>query len=322
MTDLEALRTRWLAERELYKAFAEAVKSIIEAERRKRGLPCDVTCRAKEVDRLLKKQLLKKYPNSWDDLHDKAGVKIIARYFDQVEDFDKMIMDLFVVHKREDKSESLSYSEIGYRGIHYEVSFPEFGDGDPLVKFNGLICEIQLHTRAQDLWSDVSHDLIYKPPLEPPSSVKRIIYRLMSLIELFDEQVSYCRSIIIGSPGFMEGYMLAQLEKHYYRFTAKSYSQELSLDIISQLLPLFSAEEKATVDELLDTFVKTNQDKLQCIYDEYANDDRCNVILFQPESLLIFERMTKDPFRLKDQWLRSLPEDLLQSLGDIWGVSI
>ena len=144
----------------------------------------------------------------------------------------------------------------------------------------------------------------------------------MSLIELFDEQVSYCRSIITGSSGFLEGYMLAQLEKLYYRFTAKSYSKELSLEIISQLLPLFSTEEKATVDELLDTFVKTNQVKLQSIYDEYSSDDRCNVLLFQPESLLIFERMTKDPFLLKEQWLRSLPEDLLQSLGDIWGVSI
>ena len=72
-----------------------------------------------------------------------------------------------------------------------------------------------------------------------------------------------------------------------------------------------------TVDE----FVDRNEGKLERIYHDYADDDR-NPLLFQPESLIVFERLEADQFRLKEVWASVLPLELLQSLATIWGSPI
>jgi len=72
---------------------------------------------------------------------------------------------------------------------------------------------------------------------------------------------------------------------------------------------------------LLDDFVEHNREKLEEIFRDYAEDERCNPLLFQPETLLVFERLDKDPFRLKEVWARALPLELLESLAAIWGTA-
>jgi hypothetical protein len=116
--------------------------------------------------------------------------------------------------------------------------------------------------------------------------------------------------------------MLNQVERNFLRFTAKTFDRELSLDIIPRLLPLFSAEELEGFGSLLDDFVKHNREKLEEIFRDYAQDERCNPLLFQPETLLVFERLDKDPFRLKELWARALPAELLESLAAIWGTAL
>ncbi|MGD9116488.1 MAG: RelA/SpoT domain-containing protein [Dehalococcoidia bacterium] len=318
--ELEALRERWIAERGLYKDFSEYVKSILEAETRRRGIACIVSARAKEVASLLKKALRKRYTNPYDEIFDKAGVRVVLTYYDQLDNVEKIIRGLFNVLKYENKIVGLDYDQLGYLGIHFRVTLQN--KESHAERFHGLICEIQLHTRAQNLWADVSHELMYKPLQTPPVEIKRAIYRLMSLVEIFDQEIAQARSTILELPGFQEAGILDQVEKNFLQFTVRTFDRKLSLAIIPKLLPLFSVEELEGFGSLLDDFVEHNQGKLEDIFRDYAQDERCNPLLFQPETLLVFERLDKDPFRLKHLWADALPVELLESLAIIWGKAI
>ncbi|MDY6918239.1 MAG: hypothetical protein SVP26_09920 [Chloroflexota bacterium] len=321
MNDLETLRKRWLAERPVYRDLCERVKGILETEVRRRGVPCILQASPKEVASFLKKALRKGYSNPYEEIRDKAGVRVVCTYYDSLVDLEGVVRDCFVVHSHENKTLGLEYDQLGYLGIHFEVSLPE-GMLEPDDKHRGLICEIQLHTRAQNLWADISHELSYKPSQPPPTEVKRSIYRLVALVEIFDDAVAEARKEMLSRPAFQEARMLEQLDRHFYRFTAKPYDRELSLGMLSGLQTLLSEDEVSGFGPLLDRFTEQNQEKLEEIFSQYADDERCNPLLFQPETLLVFERLEKDVFRLKEIWGDLLPLDLLESLATIWGKSV
>jgi len=232
--NLEAVREQWLAEQPVYEDFGKRVKSILEAEVRRKGITCVVHERIKEVSSFLKKTLRKNYDNPYEEVHDKVGVRVICTYKDSLQQLEEIVKTSFIVHKYENKTLGLEYDQLGYLGIHFEVSLPETAlESDD--KHKGLICEIQLHTRSQNLWADISHELSYKPSQHPPVEIKRAIYRLIALVEIFDEEVSQARKAILSLPGFQEAHMLEELEKQFYRFTAKPYDRELSLACISHI---------------------------------------------------------------------------------------
>jgi len=230
----------------------------------------------------------------------------------------EIVRQKFTVHKYDNKALGLEYDQLGYLGIHFEVSLPD-GHLDSFDQLRGLICEVQLHTRAQNLWADISHELSYKPSQTPPPEIKRAIYRLVAVVEIFDQQVAIARRAMLNLDGFQEARMLEQLDRHFYRFTAKPYDRELSLSTLLGLQGLFSKEEIEGFESLLDEFVDRHAGKLSQIYAQYAEDDRCNPLLFQPETMLVFERLERDPFRLKEAWENFLPLELLESLATVWG---
>jgi hypothetical protein len=52
-------------------------------------------------------------------------------------------------------------------------------------------------------------------------------------------------------------------------------------------------------------------------------EDPADPLVMQPESLMIFERLTHDQFALKDQWLDSgLPLIVLEKLAATYGAPI
>jgi hypothetical protein len=49
-------------------------------------------------------------------------------------------------------------------------------------------------------------------------------------------------------------------------------------------------------------------------------EDNClGLLLSQPESLFILERLEKDKFTLRDTWESILPFKMLQDLASAWG---
>ena len=80
--------------------------------------------------------------------------------------------------------------------------------------------------------------------------------------------------------------------------------------------------EITTFGTWLDAFVDKNKSKLATIFRNYSEDDRCSPLLFQPESLLIFELLEDKPFLLKDTWCKVFPFVYLEELASVWGKQI
>jgi ppGpp synthetase/RelA/SpoT-type nucleotidyltranferase len=319
LLELEALRQRYQAERPAYEELAKCVAEMLTRAAEGRRLECNISYRAKEVGSLVKKVLRKNY--GWDDIKDKAGVRVVTVYQDTIPRVEEIIADLFAVEGREDKLQTLEEEpyKLDYLGVHIEVSVPAEHLPAGRAELSTLICEIQLHTRAQNLWATVSHELIYKTAEQPPSAVQRSIYRLMALLELFDAEVERGRESIMSQPGFPVGRMVKGLEDCFYGLTARKSDGLLSRRIVTLLRPLYTQAELEDFDSHLETFVNANRSKLEGIFADYLDDDR-NPLMSQPESLLIFDRLNTNYFELVDVWAQQqLPPSLLRSLSEIWG---
>src|SRR5690606_19531847 len=129
--------------------------------------------RAKDVPNFVRKALRKGYPDPWESIRDKAGVRVLVPYHDLTSRVSEVIRETFTVTHEEDKRLDLAPDQLGYLGIHFEVVVPDAVLGGSHADLSGLICEIQVHTRVQNAWSEVSHELIYKPAGEVDADVKR-----------------------------------------------------------------------------------------------------------------------------------------------------
>lgn len=68
--------------------------------------------------------------------------------------------------------------------------------------------------------------------------------------------------------------------------------------------------------------MKSQRERLVDRYEKYRDDDHANPMLFQPECLMIIERLEANSFALREAWERILPLGLLEDLADIWGAAV
>lgn len=73
--------------------------------------------------------------------------------------------------------------------------------------------------------------------------------------------------------------------------------------------------------QTLEEFARRHREKLTGIYQDYLTDDR-HPLMSQPESVLVFERLTADRFALKSGWPDGLPLSFLTAMATIWGVPV
>ena len=323
MIDSEYLRRRWESERPIYASLCNLVKRRIRAESRARGIVCEVSSRVKETDSLIKKAIKKDYANPYDDIRDKAGVRVVCTYKDSLQLIEDLIDDLFVVRSSEDMSSTLFYDQVGYSGIHFEVCLRCTDSAvSATTDLDEKPCEVQLLTRAQSLWADVSHELAYKPLLQSSDETKRLVHLQSALMEIFDNQTAEIRRVMMKSPEFLENRMLDELSKQFHRFTASDYDRELSLMILGSVKEMFAEDDIARFGVLLEDFIECRRSTIQGVFALYASDSRRSFLLFQPESLLLYMCMQRDRFRLKDVWGKFMPLEYLLELAEVWGEDI
>lgn len=320
MTDVTTLWERYISEQALYERVAKAARSQLERELRLAAVTCELQHRAKDVDQFVKKVLRKGYTD-YDQVGDKAGVRVIARYYSQVDAVERAIEGSFDVVDRENKRAALNYDQLGYLGLHFDVIVSPTPLGLPPDE-GGLPCEIQVQTAAQHLWADASHDLLYKQEFDPPEELQRSLYRLLALVEIFDGQLLEGRAELTNLEGFRAAAMLSDLEAVYYRYTPRGFDKELSKRLVSRLSGLYSDAEAQSFTVDLHQFARANDAKLTALYADYSDDPRANPLIFQPETLAVFERLEHDPFALREAWTAELPVNMLEGLGTIWGVAV
>lgn len=155
-----------------YQKLSQIIASKIEDQLFKRGIKAIVTHRAKRPDRLkdklVKRNEEKKYKTVEDiysDIVDLAGIRVSLYFPSEREIIDEVINDLFHVVKTKkfpNEAHTPKYEKrfSGYWATHYRVKLKE----ESLTKrYLETVAEIQVASVLMHAWSEVEHDLVYKP---------------------------------------------------------------------------------------------------------------------------------------------------------------
>jgi ppGpp synthetase/RelA/SpoT-type nucleotidyltranferase len=310
-------------ERDKYKRLGELIAARLEDDLKALHMEVIVQTRAKDVLSFVKKALRKGYADPLAEIGDKAGVRVIVHYAEDVPRVEEVVGQSCEILERESKLDALDFDEFGYLGVHLAVNpKPEVldaGDAD----LADLKAEIQIHTKAQSAWAVVSHDLLYKTPLEIPSDLKRTIVRLVALVELFDNEVARFQQQLRDHPDFTEMQVLEPLDDLLIEFTDRRPDRALSAMVVPALVRLHGGTPEEVVNDFVRPFVEEHREQLGEIYDQYADDYRATPLLYQPEALLVFASLERDPYQLREAWPSDqLPVDLLDGMAAIWGIDL
>jgi putative GTP pyrophosphokinase len=318
-----ALVDAYETERPRYEALARVIGEMLQEALTSRGVESIVIWRAKETLSFVKKALRKGYTDPMVEVGDKAGVRVIVYFIEHIPVVEEIAKELCDVQGREQKLNALAYNELGYLGVHLQVRPKEklaASIGDDL---GGLQAELQIHTMAQSAWAVVSHRLLYKTAVELPDPIKRSVMRLVALVEFFDAEVERFGQEIKLNPDFKDMAVISDLDDLILQYTSVLPDRALSALSIPELVPLYGVEPERVVPDSIAPFLQNNAAKLEELYERYRGDSRANPLLFQPEALLIFERLDNDPDHLVEAWPREiLPPELLEGLATIWGSDV
>lgn len=129
-----------------------------------------ITTRVKTLKSFLKKLEKKHWPQFYyptEIIQDLVGARVICWFIDDCEGIRKLISSsnhLKVIGDIEDYIKNPKPS--GYRSIHMLVNVGydsvQRSDGNVVIINEDMVCEIQIRTKLQDAWGDVTHEFHYK----------------------------------------------------------------------------------------------------------------------------------------------------------------
>lgn len=172
---LDRFIAQYAKEFDFYEQAARIAASKLETELQSEGVRCIVTSRAKSIVRLdekVRQRHAKKAYNSiesiYDDIIDLAGVRI-ALYFPAEREQVGNIIERFFLEFDERREfpganpppKAKKFS--GYSAIHYRVRLRPSPSNDPEGRYSSANIEVQVASVLMHAWSEVEHDLVYKP---------------------------------------------------------------------------------------------------------------------------------------------------------------
>jgi ppGpp synthetase/RelA/SpoT-type nucleotidyltranferase len=210
------IRAAFLADQEKYERLCNWAKDrLTVALLGTRTYSPTVTGRAKDIVSFLRKIMRKSYDDPMTQITDRAGVRVLVTFKQDIAIVEAIIRDLFSILERTDMAARLDEDQLGYLGIHYVVT-PKEDDDRVDHDLLGLAFEVQIHSRAESAWAMASHRILYKPIGGTPSrSIERRINRLVALVELFDQELTDSWQQIVSTPRYQQGAMLFPLEQQY-----------------------------------------------------------------------------------------------------------
>lgn len=315
---LQEVKDKWEKERPIYKEMAEYIRTQIHKALLKEGIYPRVTSREKDLASMLKKVIRKSY-SAYEQIGDKAGVRVVVHFPRQIDIVEKVICSLYKVIEKDDKSKSLNYYELGYQAIHYQIEIDQAIDRDAPPEFLNKTCELQVRTICQDVWSEMYHLVAYKSELDIPNEVLREIHCLSAILEVGDKNFSRIDSMIQELPNHYSMNLLNKLEEYYYSLIGIFYDRELSIEAIEHLKTCYSTEELQRFNEIMSTFVKENLYKIKYVIDHYK--ERI-IFMSQPEIFIILERLESDKYTLQEIWNKKYPADELLDISVAWGMPL
>lgn len=180
MSIIEEFVTRYPRELDYYEQLARICQQQCEIELEQSGIRAIVTSRAKRPDRLRSKLEKRQAERgsaytSLDeiaaDIVDLAGVRIALYFPGNREEVDKIIQSRFQVHHtksfpgesaKPDRSKHRNRFS-GYHASHYRLRLREDSLKPADARFAQGAIEIQVASVLMHAWSEVNHDMVYKP---------------------------------------------------------------------------------------------------------------------------------------------------------------
>jgi ppGpp synthetase/RelA/SpoT-type nucleotidyltranferase len=271
--------------------------------------------RTKTVSSFMKKAFFrpeKRYDDPIGQIQDIAGVRVIVPDLRAERIANEMVRRTladagFAFIKEENKRHEASDTELAYRGRHLMF---ERQDAD------GLSCEVQLHTRAESVWSEATHDIVYKPIIPLPPGYPRKLTRLVALVEMIDEEIDIVQEKVAEHPAVK---ILERIEAPFAELShrdAGDWDRHMSVQILDALreAELVTVEG---VDGLVQSFVDQHRQKLEELYADHG-DDGSVLLASQPESLVLVPLLAHQQHMLRTT--ADLPEDLLRQLAEAWAI--
>lgn len=170
---------RYRREFDYYELAAKLVHAQLESALSSSGIRAMVTYRAKRPERLdvklrqrdRDKQRYTSEEQIYEDIVDLAGVRVALYFPGSEEEVDKAVRANFEISgkaKRFPVDEGKRPRPFnkrfdGYRAQHYRVRLREGDLQDPQKRYAKALVEIQVASVLMHAWSEVEHDLIYKP---------------------------------------------------------------------------------------------------------------------------------------------------------------
>lgn len=324
MNNLETTFLRFKEERPIFVECASIVSSELQKICQSLGMLARIEVRAKEISSFVKKVMTdEKYQTDpWKTITDKVGARVIV---DTRADKQRMLEGLqassLSVFDIEDKAVGKDPHLLYYSGIHMQSIVPgaKTSDDQPIE------CEIQLKTKAEDLWSARSHELLYKCTVKAPDHTQRRVWRLSALTEIFDEEVDRAMNEILTTPGYDQGRLLTIAESFYYTLVPILGVADLSLEVLLEFeAALPHGEELILYEERVKVFVATNRDRIEKIYEQYGASSEFATnskywMFTQPESVLILESISTKPMLAQDAARSSAFAYAFEPLFTAWG---
>ena len=323
MTDVEQSRQRWIQERPTYEAFGELVKRRLELSLKPLGIWFAVSARAKEIDSFVKKLLLKQH-YTFDNLPDKVGVRIIIRYRSDLQKVVESVAGSINCDNPDDKTQELGTDRLGYQSVHLDKVRLRESDPDA-IKYPpaSFWVELQVRTLAQHVWSEMSHDTVYKNDEMVsvlPNDIQRRVNLMAGQIEVADREFDRLNSELATQDVI---YLLRVLEKHYYALTSRCPDLELSIQVLDAFMPLTKGDVHGFANRL-DEFLSSKHSVLENVYSQAAESGMENTtsFLFQPEVLMIYDLLYSEPTETQRVWNQNYPEPELERIANAFGISL
>lgn len=166
---------RYRKEFDFYEQSCRMVAQILEANLRSAGVRAIVTSRAKNPTRLedkVRQRSTKTNFKSVDDIYtdivDLSGVRVALYFPGEREEVGKIISSLFLVvdePKEFPTKAEPTYKKrfSGYWATHYRVRLHEASLNESQKRYSEAKVEVQVASVLMHAWSEVEHDLVYKP---------------------------------------------------------------------------------------------------------------------------------------------------------------
>jgi ppGpp synthetase/RelA/SpoT-type nucleotidyltranferase len=316
-----SIEQRWAIDKPIYEMIGSKASLFLKNAILRHEIYPELSYRLKELLSIVKKieRKSKEKEYDYDGLKDKLGIRIICSFSSQLEEVDKIVRNNFNVKKVEYKKEELDFDRLDYTSNHYDLTLDtnkiHFDNSNDCI---GKVFELQVRSINQHAWSSSAHILTYKKEAKIPKVLQRRVYRLLSLYEIADDEFSNINRELQEKENDIAYQYIRRLEGKVYKYAKVDFDRQTSLMKLGFLLSPFKKEKQKALIEEVESFVSTNDGKLERVFDNYSSKFHDIPFLTQPEIFLTFYMLEKHESILEEVFANDLDDDELEKIKGIW----